>query len=419
MDTAELKTLIEDGNKTIVALRSEVEGMKKQDGLDQEKITKIEADLAATLSAKQQAEAELKAERKRIDDLEVKLNRPGRAGGGEQSVEAEAHKSAFLDYMRKGAGGGAEGALYDAERKAVDVRVATAASGGFALPKEIADALNKQLVDISPIRSISRVVTVSTPDYHEIVDLNGFGTEWLGEVDTHNPTATPDLADVVPTFGELSAYPRATRQSISDLMFDVEAWLVARGAEAMAKAEGVAFISGNGTNKPTGFLAGPAPLSTADGVRAFGTLQYVFTGQAAALAAAPWDTLKDMLYTLRAGYRQRASWVMNSLTMAAHAKVKDSTGQYILQPAVHQGDPDSMLGKPVVVAEDMPSVAANAFPIALGDFNAGYLIADIGTYWMLRDEITQPGYVKFPMSRRVGGKLLDTHAIKLMKISTT
>lgn len=418
MDTGELKTLLDDGNKVIAALRSEVDGLKKKDVLDEEKIGRIEKDLAEALSARQKAEAELKADRERMDALEVKLNRPGRPGAG-QTPEAEAHKGAFLDYMRKGAMGGAEAALHEAQRKATDVRVATPASGGYALPKEIADAITKQLVDISPIRSIARTVTVSTPDYHEIVDLNGMGTEWLGEVDTHNQTNTPDLADVVPTFGELSAYPRATRQAISDLMFDVEAWLVARGAEAMAKAEGVAFISGNGTNKPTGFLAGPAPLSTADASRAFGTLQYVPSGQAAALATAPWDNLKDVLYTLRAGYRQRASWVMNSLTMAAHAKVKDSTGQYLLQPAVHQGDPDTMLGKPVVIAEDMPTVAANAFPIALGDFMAGYLIADIGTYWMLRDEITQPGYVKFPMSKRVGGKLLDTHAIKLVKISTT
>lgn len=417
MDAAELKTLIEDGNKTIAALRSEVDGLKKADALDQEKIAKIEKDLAGSLAAKAQAEAEAKAAQKRLDEMEVKLNRPGR--GNFPSAEADAHKTAFLNYLRKGAMGGAEAALYDAEQKATDVRVATPASGGFALPKEIADQLNKVLVDISPIRQISRVVTVSTPDYHELVDLNGFGTEWLGETSTHNQTNTPDLADVSPTFGELAAKPQATRQSINDLMFDVEAWLISRGAEAMAKAEGIAFIAGNGTNQPTGFLAGPTPVSTADASRAFGTLQYVPTTQAAALAATPFDTLKDMLYTLRAGYRQNASWVMNSLTMAAHAKVKDSTGQYLLQSAVRAGEPDTMLGKAIVVAEDMPVIAANAFPLALGDFSRGYLIADIGTYWALRDEITQPGYIKFPMSKRVGGKLLDTNAIKLLKIAVS
>jgi len=418
MDTAELKTLLEEGNKTIAALRTEVDGLKKNaDGLDKAKIDKIEADLAKTFSEKSAVEGQLAAERKRIDDLELKLNRPRRAGEDHRTPEEEAHKNALFDFMRKGAMGGAEAALYEAERKAADTRVGTPASGGYALPKEISAMLNKQLVDISPIRSIARVVTVSTPDYHELVDLNGFGTEWLGEVAAHNQTNTPDLADVVPTFGELSAYPRATRQAINDLLFDVEAWLIDRGAEAMAKAEGVAFISGDGTNKPTGFLAGPAPLATADAARAFGTLQYFASGAASALATAPWDSLKDMLYGLKAGHRQNAVWVMNSLVLAAHAKVKDSTGQYLLTPAVREGDPDTMLGKRIVVAEDMPTVAANAFPIALGDFKAGYIIADIPSWWILRDEITLPGYVKFPMSRRLGGKLLDTNAIKLLKIA--
>jgi HK97 family phage major capsid protein len=125
------------------------------------------------------------------------------------------------------------------------------------------------------------------------------------------------------------------------------------------------------------------------------------------------------MYGLKAGHRQNAAWVLNSLVLAAHAKVKDSTGQYLLTPAVREGDPETMLGKRVVVAEDMPNVAANAFPIAFGDFKAGYIIADIPSWWLLRDEITTPGYVKFPMSRRVGGKLLDTNAIKLLKIAAS
>lgn len=415
MANDELKSLIEEGNRTIAAIRSDVEGMKKKtDVLDEQKLQRMEKDLAETLAAKQAADLALKAMEKRLEDVEIKASRPGKHG---QPAEADEHKAAFLDYCRKGDMGGASAKLFDLQAKAADVRVATPASGGYALPKVIADQINKQLVDISPIRQIARVVQVSTSDYHEIVDLNGFGTEWLGETDAHNGTVTPDLADVVPTFGELAAYPKTTRHAVSDLMFDVEAWLIERGAEAMAKAEGVAYISGNGSNKPTGFLAGPAPVATADAGRAFGTLQYVATGQAAALATAPWDSLKDMLYTLKAGHRQAAVWVMNSLVMAAHAKVKDTTGQYLLQSAVHAGDPDTMLGKPVVVAEDMPAVAANAFPIALGDFKRGYLIADVGTFWLLRDEITQPGYIKFPMSRRTGGKLLDTNAIKLLKIA--
>lgn len=412
----ELKSLLEDGNKTIAALRSEVDGQKAKDVVTEEKLGRMEKDLAQTLSEKAALTAQIAAEKKRIDEMELKMNRPGRAGTG-RSAEVEAHKSAFIDYMRKGALGGSEQALFEAERKAVDVRVGTAASGGYALPKEIADQIHKQLIDISPIRSISRVVQVSTTDYHELVDLNGFGTEWVGETDAHSQTNTPSLADVSPTFGEITAKPQATRHSINDLMFDVEAWLVERGSEAMAKAEGIAFISGNGTNKPTGFLAGPAPVATVDASRAFGTLQFIASGQAAALATNPFDTLKSMMYSLKAGHRRRANWVMNSLVLAEHAKIKDADGRFILSSAVSLGDPDLLLGKPIVVAEDMPDIAANAFPIAFGDFMAGYLIADVGSFWLVRDELTTAGYIKFPMSRRVGGKLLDTNAIKVLKIA--
>lgn len=411
----DLKTLIEEGNKTIAALRQEVESVKSDDVVQKEKLARIENDLAATLKAKQDEELARKSLEKRLADIEAKGNRPGTASGAEFDAE---HKSAFIDFMRKGANGGAMERLFALQEKATDVRVATGASGGFALPKVIAQTILQQVQDISPIRQIARVVTVGTTDYHELVDRNGFGGEWVGETDTRNQTNTPDLADVVPTFGEISAKPEATRHSINDLFFDVEGWLSARGAEMFAITEGTAFVSGNGTNKPTGFLNG-TPVATADASRAFGVLQYFATGQAAALASAPFDTLKDMLYGMKAGYRANATFVMNSLTLAAVAKVKDTTGKYILQEAVRAGEPDTISARPVMIAEDMPNIAANAFPIALGDFSRGYLIADIPGIWMVRDELTKTGWVKFPMAKRVGGKVLDSNAIKLLKVAAS
>ncbi len=418
MEQEELIRLAKEANQMTAALRSEIDGLKSADVVQTEKVARMESELAASLKAKQDAELSHKAMEKRLFDIETKAGRPGGAGFN-QSEQATEHKSAFLDYMRKGQNGGAMEKLFQLQEKATDVRVATPASGGFALPKEIAAQILKQVLDISPIRSIARVVQVGSPDYHEIVDSNGFGTEWLGEVDVHNQTNTPNLNDVAPTFGELSAKPEATRQSISDLFFDVEAWLMDRAAESFAVAEGVAFVSGNGTNKPTGFLAGPAPLATADSARAFGTLQYVPTGQAAALSANPFDMTKDIIFGTKAGYRMGSSWVMNSLTLSALAKIKDTQGRYLLQTDVAAGTPYMIEGYPVVVAEDMPIIAANAFPIAFGNFQKGYLIADIASMWMIRDEVTKPGYVRFPMSKRVGGKLLDTNAIKLLKIAVS
>jgi len=417
MSLDDLKPLIEEGNKTIAAIRSEVESVKSQDVVFEQKLSKMEADLAATLKAKADAELAQKALERRLEEIETKGNRPGSTAANQQA--AEELKAAFLDYVRKGSNGGAEARLFDLQQKAADVRTSTGASGGFALPKEIADQVYKMIQDISPIRSIARVVQTGTTDYHQVVNRGGLAAEWVGETSTRAlATATPDFGDVVPTFGELSAVPEATRHSINDLFFDVEAMLVADGAERFAIAEGIAFISGDGTNKPTGFLTG-TPVATADATRAFGVLQYTATGQAAALSAAPWDQLKDMLYAMKAGYRANASFVMNSIVLAAHAKVKDSTGQYLLTPAVREGDPDTMLGKRIVVAEDMPNIAAGTFPIALGDFSRGYLIADIPGMWMVRDEVTKVGWVRFPMAKRVGGKILDSNAIKLLKVAAS
>ena len=271
-------------------------------------------------------------------------------------------------------------------------------------------------MDISPIRQIATVRTVGSPDYKELFDVNGAGFEWLGETDTRNQTNTPDLAEVAPTFGMASAKPQASEESLDDLFFDVESWLVSSAAEAIAQGEGVAFISGNGTKKPTGFLAGPTPVTTADSARAFGTLQYIASGQAAALPTST-DLFYDLVYSLRARYRNNAQWVTSKLVLAALRKYKDTTGQYLWQPALTAGQPATFMGYGITEAEDMPAVGAGAFPLAFGDFKEGYLIADRVGMRITRDEITAPGFVKFYVRKRVGAKLRNTQSIKLLKVA--
>jgi HK97 family phage major capsid protein len=105
--------------------------------------------------------------------------------------------------------------------------------------------------------------------------------------------------------------------------------------------------------------------------------------------------------------------------MAAMRKYKDSTGQYLWQPALTAGQPATFLGYGITEAEDMPAVAANSFPLAFGDFAQGYLIADRVGMRMTRDEITTPGFVKFYVRKRVGGILRNTQAIKLLKVAAS
>lgn len=393
------------------------------DPVTEEKLAKISADLDGLGDLK-----------KRLETVETRSSRPGlESAPGERPVsrEAQDHRSAFISWMRDPldmkrtqtlqdsvSAIAAKASVGDLERRAAQVVTSTGSSGGFALPEEIERAIARLSVDLSPIRQIATVRQVSTPDYKELFDVGGAAYEWVGEGGTRSQTNTPDLAEIAPTMGMISSRPRASEESLDDLFFDVEGWLRMSVAESQAAGEGAAFVSGNGTNKPTGFLAGPAPLATADAARAFGTLQYVPGLQAAAMPTTA-DVFITMVYSLRARYRANARWVTSKAVLADLRKYKDTTNQYLWQPSLSQSQPESFMGYPVTEAEDMPVVAANAFPLAFGDFREGYLIVDRVGSRITRDEITLPGFVQWYVRKRVGGKLRNTQAIKLLKISTT
>jgi len=413
--TTEIKQMVEQIGTTFEEYK------KTNDAkLEAIKASKVTGDMEAKLAKMDGALDSMTEIKAKLESMEIKLNRPGvfDTKGDSTSREAAEYKSAFINWTRK-RGDQAPEAQRQLEAKAADVRTSTNASGGFALPEEIERAIALIGVDISPIRALATVRTVGTPDYKELFDINGAGFEWLGEPDTRNQTNTSDLAEVAPTFGMASAKPQATEESLDDLFFNVEEWLTMSAGDAIFAGEGASFVSGNGTKKPTGILAGPTPVTTADSSRAFGTLQYIAGGQASAMPTSP-DVFFDMIYSLRARYRRNATWLTSKAVLSSIRKYKEATtNAYMWQPSLAAGQPASFAGFPIVEAEDMPAVAANAFPLAFGDFKEGYLIADRVGMRMTRDEITTPGYVKFYIRKRVGGKLRNTQAIKLLKIATT
>lgn len=391
-----------------------------------EKLARIEKDMDSLTEAKE-----------RLEKVEAKLARPGVLASerqeGKESKEEREYRHAFVDWVRAPTDPERQQRCTQAQKsldeqrkleakaggretRATQTVTGTGSAGGFALPEVIERQIARIGRDISPLRQIATVRTVGSTDYKELFDVNGAGFEWVGETDTRSQSNTPDLAEIAPTFGMASAKPQASEESLDDLFFDVESWLIESASEALAVGEGVAFISGDGTKKPTGFLAGPAPLATADATRAFGTLQYVASGQAAALPTSA-DVFLDMVYSLRARYRNNARWLTSKLILAALRKYKDGDGHYLWQPSLQAGQPSSFLGYAVSEAEDMPAVAAGAFPLAFGDFKEGYLIADRVGLRMTRDEITTPGFVKFYVRKRVGGKLRNSQAIKVLKVA--
>lgn len=395
------------------------------------------AELDLKLAKMDEHMSALAEQKARLEKMETKLSRPGvlaaESQRGESKEDVE-YREAFFDWVRNPRDHVAEQraaqaaksvqtareakARNDRERRAAQVVTTTGASGGFALPEAIERTVDRLTVDISPMLQICTVRTVGTTDYKELIDIGGAGFEWVGEGDTRNQTNTPDLYEVAPTFGMASAKPQASEESLDDLFFDVEGWLIDSAVEALAAGKGAAAIAGNGVKKLTGMLAGPTPVTTADSSRAFGTLQYIASAQAAAMPASA-DVFYDLIYSLRARYRSNARWLTNKLVLSSLRKYKDGQNQYLWQPSLMAGQPDTFMGYSVTEAEDMPVVAANAFPLAFGDFKQGYLIANRVGMRMTRDEITTPGFVKFYIRQRVGGKLRNTQAIKLLKIAAS
>ena len=219
----------------------------------------------------------------------------------------------------------------------------------------------------------------------------------------------------MPPAGELYANPAASQAMLDDAAFDVEGWLANEIATEFARAEGQAFVNGSGVARPKGFLTYPV-TSDADATRAFGTLQYVATGAAGGFAAAsPADRLVDLVQSLRAPYRQGASFVMNAATLAVIRKFKTADGAFLWQPGLAEGRADTLLGYPVVESEDMPDIAANSLSVAFGNFRAGYLVAERGETAILRDPFTHKPFVHFYAVKRVGGGVSE--AIKLLKFA--
>lgn len=393
---------------------------------DRAKVTAIEEKMAALDEIKE-----------RLEKAEIKLDTPDFGDKKVDKAQAE-HLKAFEGYIRSVRQGDKTGdstKLAELLERQKAVSIGTATAGGHAVPEVISRQIDAKLLDISQLLPLVSVVQVGTSDYKELVDTKGATSGWVGETGTRSATNTPTLQQVAPTMGIVYAYPSATEESLQDIFFNVQNWLVNSAAEAFDAAIGAAIISGDGSNKPTGFLNGSPSAVNDDGaspVRPFGTIQYVPTGVAGALPSAfnlnsspqvtavQSDFLLTTIYKLKAGYRSNARWMMNKSTLASVRKFRDADGNYLWQPSVQMGQPSMLLGYPVTEAEDMPNVGSNTYPIAFGDFRSAYTFVNrVGTSLTIDDNITVPGYVKFYIRRRVGGILRNDDAIKVVKCAAS
>lgn len=352
------------------------------------------------------AEEKIACLRSDVDEVKARLERVSRAAGRPSLAACRAPEvKGFVDgYLRQGR-----------ETELKSLAGIVPADGGYTVPSEIDALIARQLKSISPIRQLAQVVTVGSAGYRKLVTTGGTTSGWVGETSLRPETDTPEFAEIAPPTGELYANPAASQGMLDDAAFDLEGWLAGEIAMEFARAEGSAFVAGNGVNQPLGFLSSPVSLA-GDAVRPFGTLQYLGSGEPNGFDTFPEDRLIDMVHTLKAGYRQGACWVMNSTTLSEMRKLKTPDGAFVWQAGLAEGQPDRLLGYPVIEAEDMPDIAAGAVPIAFGNFKAGYLIAERSATSILRDPFTNKPFVHFYATKRVGGQVLDSAAIKLLRV---
>ncbi|HGY1164116.1 TPA: phage major capsid protein [Citrobacter freundii] len=340
--------------------------------------------------------------------LEEELKQVKRPAGGPQSKAASEHKTAFIGFMRKGKDDG----LRELERKALQVGVDE--DGGYAVPEELDRTILNLLKDEVVMRQEATTITVGGANYKKLVNLGGTASGWVGETDARPETDASKLGQIEPFMGEIYGNPQATQTMLDDAFFNVEDWINSELAIEFAEQEEIAFTSGNGTKKPKGFLAYASTLDP-DKTRAFGTLQHILSGAAAGVTA---DAIIKLVYTLRKVHRNGAKFMMNNNSLFAIRILKDSEGNYLWRPGLELGQPSSLAGYGVAENEQMPDIAADAKAIAFGNFKRGYTIVDrIGTR-ILRDPYTKKPFVGFYTTKRTGGMLVDSQAIKLLQIGT-
>ncbi|MGF7142386.1 HK97 family phage major capsid protein [Anaerotaenia torta] len=341
-------------------------------------------------------------ERQAAIDLELSkatsnpiTNNPSK-GIEEKTGRASAeYKKAFWNAMRTRAGEGLDPVVRNA------LQIGTDTEGGYLVPDEFERTLVEGLEEENLFRRLAKVITTSSGDRKIPVVASKGTASWVDEEGT-----IPDSDD---SFGQVSigAYKLGTMIKVSeellnDSVFQLEPYISREFARRIGNKEEEAFFTGDGSGKPTGILAatGGAQLG-------------VTTAGATAITI---DEVLDLFYSLKAPYRNRSVFIMNDSTVKAIRKLKDGQGQYLWQPSIQAGTPDTILNRPLYTSSYVPAIAAGAKTITFGDFSY-YWVADRQgrVFKRLNELYAVTGQVGFVATQRVDGKLILPEAIKVLQ----
>ncbi|WP_211341189.1 phage major capsid protein [Paracoccus methylarcula] len=322
-------------------------------------------------------------------------------GGGTKTgpVDAE-YTDAFRAHFRKG-------------EVQANLNKGADAEGGYLAPVEWDRTITDKLIEVSPMRQIAMVQPISGSGFSKLFNNRETASGWVGETAARPETGTPTFGRMTYTPGEIYANPAATQQLLDDSEISLETWLANEVEAEFSYQEGVAFVAGDGVNKPAGFLTYAVGAANA-AAHPWGAIP---TAVAASGTAVTSDELIDLVYSLPGQASQNARFTMNRNTIATVRKLKDGQGNYLWQPSFQAGQPQTVLAYPVTEMAAMPDISLNAMPIGFGDFRRGYLIVDRMGIRVLRDPFSNKPYVHFYTTKRVGGGLLNPEVLRVLKMA--
>tara|TARA_Y100000004_G_scaffold26057_1_gene26355 strand:+ start:1228 stop:2439 length:1212 start_codon:yes stop_codon:yes gene_type:complete len=392
----ELGSSFEEFKKENSKRLEEIEKKGHADPILQEKVDKMSEDIAKMAEVKQAHEIQaknLEDANAKIEKLETVLARPN----AEKSETVDVQMKAFGDWLRKGE-------VDPDEKKALYESDDTL--GGFYAPSEYVADLIKGVTEVSPIRSIARVRQTDKRGI-EIPKRSGqFSASFVSETGTRSETTGYETALMSIDAHELYALVDISQAMLEDSAFDLESEMASEFAEQFAKAEGTAFVSGNGVGRPLGFTDSSAGVSSTN------------SGHASTLKP---NGLLELVYAIKSEYLNNARFVFNRATFADILQLEDTAGQKIfhLGMTLVGGSPSTILGFPYTLATDMPNVGAGNKPIAFGDFSRAYTVVDRVNMSIMRDPFSQAtsGNIRYVARRRLGGTVVLAEAIQLQNVS--
>ena len=461
MDKDKEKAAMLELTKSVNEIRERFEAKDGDSAEAKEAIDKLEKHIGDTFAEIKEAETVAVAEAKKrdsvvdavkkdVEDLYKKSNRLG-AGSENEFAQHPYHKE-LSQYLRQGVAPGSdslneiaqlyvEKAMSGSDEKVIShakdkmvyeqgdtdgkgfyvlselktMRVGNEPDGGyFALPDRRTDVTVGREFETSAVRSVANIITTGNESVEIPIDDNESASGgWIGEETAPSLTAQAKVGLLKIAVHEQFAEPKITQKLLDDAFFDVEAWLSRKTDDILIRTENTAFVTGDGSQRPKGFMSYTA--WAVNDVYERDKIEQINSGVSAIVKA---DGLISLQNALKEIYQPSAVFLMKRATFGSVSKLKNGNGDYLLNTLMlPQGATMTILGKPVLFADDLAAEAADSLSIIYGDFGVGYTIVDRMGIRVLRDPLTAKPYIKFYTTKRVGGAVTNYEALKIQKLA--